>query len=129
MAKTIVKSFRYRIYPTRRQAETLNNQLAICCELYNAALQERRDAWKINGVSIRYESQTLQLKEIKATRPDVAQINIYALENVLKRVDKAFDGFFRRVKIKQAGYPRFKPTRRYDSLRSEEHTSELQSHS
>ena len=41
----MIKAFKYRIYPTKRQEQTLNDQLAVCCELYNAALQERRDAW------------------------------------------------------------------------------------
>ena len=46
MADKIIRTYKYRIYPTKRQALVLNEHLAICCELYNAALQERRDAWR-----------------------------------------------------------------------------------
>lgn len=113
----MIKTYRYRIYPTKRQAIILNNQLAICCELYNAALQERRDAWRYERKSISYFDQTLQLTQIKPLRDDVASVNAKVLEDVLRRVQFAFYAFFRRVKSKEkAGYPRFRSTRRYDSL-------------
>lgn len=113
----MIKVFRYRIYPTKAQVQSLELQLAVCCELYNAALQERRDAWKLNRKSISWLDQILQLKDIRSNRIDVAAINGHALQNVLKRVDLAFEGFFRRIKTgDRAGYPRFKSASRYDSL-------------
>lgn len=114
---SVICTFKYRIYPTKRQEEILNNQLAICCELYNAALQERRDAWKFERKSIRYFDQCYQLTHIKIERDDVANIAASALEHTLKRADEAFKAFFRRVKSGQkAGYPRFRCARRFDSL-------------
>jgi len=113
----MLKAFKFRLYPTKSQAETLECQLALCAELYNAALQERRDAWKLNRVSVSFYDQSKQLPEIKKLRPDLAGVNSNAVEDVLKRVDKAFKAFFRRVKRgEQPGYPRFKSFRRYDSL-------------
>ncbi len=92
------KAYKYRIYPTKKQAHLLNEQLALCAELYNAALQERRDAYKLCGTE--YEAIYSQV-----------------LQEVLHRVDKAFQAFFRRVKAGQPpGYPRFKSRFRYDSL-------------
>jgi transposase len=38
------KTFQYRIYPTKNQETILTRWLGLCCETYNAALQERRDA-------------------------------------------------------------------------------------
>lgn len=112
-----IKTYKYRIYPTEFQRRVLNTQLAICCELYNAALQERRDAWNLKRKSISFFDQTLQLRQIRDAREDVELINANVLENVLKRVDFAFKGFFRRVKVHQkAGYPRFHSVQRYDSL-------------
>ena len=111
------KTFRYRIYPTKRQEQTLNEQLAISCELYNAALQERRDAWKLERKNIGWFDQNYQLTGIRAIRPDVAEVNATALENVLKRVDLAFKAYFRRVKSGETpGYPRFRGKGRYDSI-------------
>ena len=82
--KILHKTFRYRIYPTKRQEQVLNEHLAICSELYNAALFERRDAWQRARKSISWFDQNLQLPSIRKDRPDVAAVSSYALENVLK---------------------------------------------
>ena len=110
------KTYRYRLYPTKRQAEFLDSQLAEACRLYNAALQERRDAYRISGVSLNYYSQANQLKEIRAAGAlDLA--NFSCCQDVLRRVDKTFQAFFRRVKNGQKpGFPRFRTGDRYDSI-------------
>jgi putative transposase len=110
-------TFRYRLYPTAAQADVLDGQLQICCELYNAALQERRDAWRMARVSIRVSQQKAQLPSLKIDRPDVAGVYSQVLQDVLHRVDKAFAAFFRRVRRgERAGFPRFRAARRFDSL-------------
>jgi putative transposase len=111
------KSYKYRMYPTNQQARLLNEQLALCAELYNAALQERKDAYRMCGITISYAQQAAQLPEIKEIRPEYQQIHSQVLQDVLRRVDKAFRAFFRRVKARQKpGYPRFKSRFRYGSL-------------
>jgi putative transposase len=91
--------------------------LNICRELYNSALQERRDAWQINQISINYHTQAIQLPPIKSIRKDVDAVYSQVLQDVLRRVSKTFDAFFRRVKNGETpGYPRFKPASRYDSF-------------
>ena len=112
-----MKSYKYKLRPSRRVVEVFEQTLAVCCELYNAALQERRDAWRVERKSISYNEQDAQLKHIRAERSDVAAVYSQVNQDVLRRVDRAFGGFFRRVKAKQkAGYPRFKSARRYDSF-------------
>ena len=103
------KSFRYRLYPSKSQVTRLEQTLGLCCELYNAALQERRDAYRLEHKSIRYTDQQNQLPEIKAIREDMATIHSQVLQDVLRRLDKAFQNFFRRVKERgeKAGFPRF----------------------
>jgi putative transposase len=94
----------------------LDGQLAEACSLYNAALHERRDAYRISHVSINYYDQANQLKEIRANG-DLALANFSCCQDVLRRVDKAFKGFFARIKRGQkAGYPRFRAVSRYDSI-------------
>jgi putative transposase len=113
----MLKAFKYRIYPSHVQATTLERWLAQCCELYNAALQERRDAWKICKKSVTYKEQQNQLPEIKECRTEFGKIHSQVLQDTLKRLDKAFDGFFRRVKTcDKAGFPRFRSRTRYDSF-------------
>src|SRR5205085_11918518 len=101
MTDKIIRTFKYRIYPTKRQISLLEMNLALCCELYNAALQERRDAWKIEHKSISFFDQNKQLTEIKIECPELRSVGCRALEDALKRVDRAFAGFFVRVRHKQ----------------------------
>jgi len=111
------KVYKYRIYPSKRQVETLDAHLALCCELFNAALQERRDAWRLERKNVSRFDQIYQLPDIRKERPEIGGIQSQVLEDVITRVDKAFKAFFRRVKARQSpGYPRFKSFRRYDSL-------------
>jgi putative transposase len=111
------RAYKYRIYPSRAQETTLERWLALCCELYNAGLQERRDAWRITRKSVGYKHQQNQLPEIKEIRPELDMIHSQVLQDVLRRLDKAFDTFFRRVKAgEKAGFPRFRSRSRYDSF-------------
>src|SRR5215469_7341513 len=93
------RAFKYRLYPNWQQEQTLLWTLSRCRELYNAALQERRDAYRMVGVSIRCYDQIDQLPAIKQERPEYADIHSQVLQDFLRRVDKAFQGFFRRVKV------------------------------
>jgi putative transposase len=93
----------------------LTEQLAESCRLYNAALQERREAYKQAGVSLTYSDQANQLKRIRAEGA-CTLANFSACQDVLRRVDKTFQAFFGRVKRgEKAGYPRFKARARFDS--------------
>jgi putative transposase len=109
------KTYKYRLFPTDAQHRALEAQLGEACRLYNAALQERREAYQKRGVSLNYYDQANQLKAIRqAGALDLA--NYSACQDILRRVEKTFKAFFRRVKAGQkAGYPRFKSRRRFDS--------------
>lgn len=118
MAKTsIIKSYKFRISkPSKAVQDKLETTVYLCQQLYNASLQERRDAYKINRISINYQHQQNQLPEIKVTNPEYKDIHSQVLQNVLKRVDLAFQAFFQRAKKGKAGFPRFKSISRYDSF-------------
>lgn len=110
------KNFKYKLYPTKAQIAALDEQLAEACRLYNAAIQERRDEYRISHESINYYDQANQLKEIRANG-DLALANFSCCQDVLRRVDKTFKAFFRRVRNGETpGYPRFRRLARYDSL-------------
>jgi putative transposase len=83
-------------------------------ELYNAALQERRDAWAHSQTRINYGDQSAQLTAIRSARPDQAVWSFPSQQATLRRLNKAFAEFFRRVKAGQTpGYPRFKGNARF----------------
>jgi putative transposase len=110
------KSFVYRLYPTMAQAAAMEFHLAEGARLYNAALAERKAAWRLQRKSIGFYHQSAQLKDIRAAG-DLGIANQAAATDVLKRVDRAFEAFFRRVKAGQRpGFPRFRAASRFDSL-------------
>lgn len=111
------KTFKFRIFPSKAQVRKLESTLDICRELYNSALQERRDAWNLNRINISNQDQEKQLPEIKKIREDLNLVYSQVLQNVLKRVDRSFQNFFNRVKRKEkAGFPRFQGKSRYNSF-------------
>ena len=113
----IQKAFKFRICEPSKIAQTNFEQtLNLCRDLYNAALQERRDAYKLNRISLNYYDQANQLKEIKQTNPEYKEIHSQVLQDVLKRLDKSFKAFYSRAKKGQAGFPRFKSQNRFDSF-------------
>ena len=116
--KKPTRTYQFRLYPTHKQERTLEHWLMLCCEVYNAALDERKSAYRMGGVSLSYEDQCAELPGCKEVRPDLAEVPSQVLQDVVKRVDLAFDGFFRRVEEgEKPGYPRFKSRLRYHSLK------------
>lgn len=111
------KAYKFRLYPTKKQVGKLEWMLRRCKELYNAALQERRDAYKMGGVSVSYRMPADQLPAIKKLREEYSDIHSQVLQDVLMRLDKAFQAFFRRVMNgEKPGYPRYKSGERYHSI-------------
>lgn len=89
----------------------------LCSLVYNQFLAERRKAYKTDGVSLTVYDQIKTLPSKKQTDPRLTQVYSQVLQDVARRVDRAFQGFFRRVKAgEKPGYPRFRSARRYDSF-------------
>jgi len=111
------KSFKYRLYPTKAQTGILDRILYGARRLYNAALEQRRTVWIQRKVSVGYFKQCSELKEARENDPDLLLLNYSAGQAVLRRLQKAFYGFFRRIKSgAKPGYPRFKSADRFDSV-------------
>jgi putative transposase len=111
------KTFKYQLKPTPQQEQALAFVMCRCRELYNAALEERREAWERCGVSITLASQSAQLPEIKEVRPEYRDLYSQVLQDVLTRLDRALQAFFRRLRAGQTqGYPRFQGEHRYHSF-------------
>src|SRR6516225_1875232 len=91
---TVRKTIKYKLVPTAEQEQTMAFVLRRCRELYNAGLQERRDAWQRCGASITAASQIAQLPEIKDVRPEYHDVHSQVLQDVLARLDRAFQAFF-----------------------------------
>jgi putative transposase len=111
------RNYKFRLYPTSQQATTLTQWLTTCRILYNNALAARKDAWQTHKQSVTYCEQANQLKVDKKTNPFLKKVHSQVLQDTLRRLDKTFNNFFRRIKKgEHAGYPRFKGKYRYDSF-------------
>ena len=111
------KAFQYRLSPTRTQEQTLLFVLRRCRALYNSALEERKAYYQMRRKSLGYTQQAAELAEIKAAYPAYQDIHSQVLQDVLRRLDKAFAAFFRRIRTgEKPGYPRFQGQGRYDSF-------------
>src|SRR5262245_10881123 len=113
-----MKAYKFKLKPSKRIERELARTLDVCRELYNAALQERRDAYRLARVSLRFADQCLELPEVKEVCPEVRRVHSQVLQNVLKRLDRAFENFFLRIResADKAGFPRFKSRPRYHSF-------------
>ena len=111
------RAYKFRAYPTRRQEQHARAMLDAHRQIYNAALEERREAWR-HGVTIRYRNQSAQLTEIRRADPaGQGRWSFTSQQQTLRRLDRAFQGFFDRVRAGgPAGYPRFKSAARWDSV-------------
>jgi len=135
------KAFKYRLYPNKETTSKLYWTLNRCRELYNAALSERKDSYKKHERTVLYHNeqgvciamqmqanlrvrdvsyldQQNELPEIKSElREEYQDIAAHVLQDVLRRLDKAMQAFFRRVREGQTpGYPRFQGRDRYTSF-------------
>ncbi|MFE6058779.1 RNA-guided endonuclease InsQ/TnpB family protein [Streptomyces sp. NPDC056431] len=115
----MIRAYKFLIRPTMGQSIALGEMLRDHCSLYNGALQERRDAYRhASKSSVRYGQQSAQLKEIRAFDPErQGRWSFSSQQATLRRLDKAFAAFFRRVKAGETpGYPRFRGVNWFDTV-------------
>jgi putative transposase len=111
------RAFRYRLYPNRTQARVLAALLDGARSLYNAALEQRITEWRWHRRSLHYFDQCKELKATRDADATLSLLNYSCCQDVLRRLHKAFDAFFRRCKAGETpGYPRFKGKDRFNSI-------------
>lgn len=103
------RSFKYRLYPNSNQSRELDAVLETHRRLYNSCLEQRKTTYETLKKSVKYGEQSAQFKAERLTNSYYARLNFSSAQATMKRLDKAFAAFFRRIKAKQKpGYPRFK---------------------
>ncbi len=114
---TVRKTYKYKLIPTPIQERELGRVLGLCRWLYNAALEQRIIAFQRRHLSVSRYQQEAELKDIRADMPEYAAIHSHVLQDVLARLDKTYQAFFRRVKAgEKAGFPRYQGRDRYHSF-------------
>jgi len=113
----MLKTYKYRIYPNKEQKQKIDTTIDLCRNLYNAALEHRIYLYKRSGISVTYNAQQNELPELKKVLPEYKTVQSQILQDVLRRLDRAYRNFFRRVKQgKKPGFPRFQSYKRYNSF-------------
>ena len=114
----MLKTFRFRLYPTKAQQTKINSTLESLRWVYNETLAIRKNTWEQEHKSISLFKTNKLLTQWKQQHPELKDVFSQVLQDAQVRVDLAFKAFFRHVKAgeKEAGYPRFKGHGRYDSL-------------
>jgi len=117
IAVEIRRSYRYALRPTGAQQRALLAQLDAHRLLYNCALDHRRTAYRMAGVSITYYDQARELVAVRADDPHQKACNHSSQQYTLRRLDRSFQAFFRRIKAGQElGFPRFRGRARFRTL-------------
>lgn len=104
-----LRSYKFRIRPTRAQDAALAEMLWDFCGLYNACLQQRIEAYRRRNLTLRYGNQAAELKAVREAEPNLARWSFTALQQVVRRVDQTYAAFFKRKR----GFPRFRASARY----------------
>ncbi len=123
------KTYKYRLLGNNETISKACNWLNLCRSLYNVALEQRIAIYRQNKSIVSCYGQINQLPELKASFPEYREVDAQVLQDVLERLDKAYQGFLRRVRNGdgKVGFPRFKGRDRYDSFTLKQHGWKLES--
>jgi putative transposase len=107
--KTILKAYKYRIYPNKQQIELINKTIGCCRFVFNYYLSTKIELYKSEQKSLTYNSCANDLKNLKIQYNWLKEVDSISLQQSLKDLDKAYQNFFRRVKQGETpGFPKFK---------------------
>ena len=110
-------TYKYRLITDKRDRNKLEFLLENQRYLYNSALEHRRTLWKKHGKSVSYQDQCKELTTLRRSSKEYRDIPVNLQRGTLKRLDEAYQGYFRRVKKgEKSGYPRFKGKGWFDTL-------------
>src|SRR5437763_16900122 len=98
------RTYKYRLWPNRKQREVLFSTLEVCRQLYNDALKERREAWKLCRACVSFSMQSAQLPACNEADPALGNVYSEAVQDVLDRVHQPYHAVLRRGRR----YPRCK---------------------
>jgi putative transposase len=112
------RTFKYRLLGNKETLVKAESWLVLCHCLYNLALEQRIKCYQQYGKTLSSYEQINQLIELKKDFPEYKEVGSQVLQDVVERLDRAYKGFFRRVKNgdKNVGLPRFKSRDRYNSF-------------
>jgi len=114
----MIRTYKYLLRPTSEQEQSLDYLLWQSRRLYNVALEQRINAYQETGKGINYQAQWAHFRDMRHSEPETfGKLNATSMQQLLRRLDKAFSAFFRRLKAGETpGFPRFKGRNRFKSM-------------
>src|SRR5919197_3428647 len=114
----VIRAYKYKVRrPPERIVRTFEQWLDVCRDLYNAGLQERRDAWSLQRKSVSFADQCAELTDVRSSDPEVAAVYAQVAQDALRRLNKSFLAFFARCRRGETpGFPRFRSRPRHYSF-------------
>ena len=110
-----MRTCKYRIYPDKTAGKMLDEIFHGHRCLYNKALEQRINAWKVYGLSLKAFGQCKSLNQVRKVK--YPKVNCASFQQTMRKPGIAFQAFFRRVKAgEKPGFPRFKPASRFNSI-------------
>jgi putative transposase len=116
------RAFKYRLWTNKNQERELAIMLETHRRLYNECLAQKKNAYEAEKKSIKYTDQSSWFKEERKSNEFYSRLNFSSAQATMRRLDKAFRAFFRRIKTgDKPGYPRFKARDRFNSIEFPSH--------
>ena len=108
--KTVIKGYKYRIYPNEEQKIQITKTFGCCRFIYNHFLAMRIELYKIEQKSLSYSKCSSLLTQLKKDKEWLKEPDKFSLQNSLKDLDSAYQNFFREIKKgnNNQGFPKFK---------------------
>lgn len=107
-----IKTYRYKLKPTKPQRETLGQWVGVCRYVYNLCLDYRKTLWEGHRAPLNKNDVQKELAALKKDYSWIKQVNAQTLQDVVERLWKAYDGFFSIGK----GFPKFAQRGKYRSF-------------
>lgn len=102
--KNVIKSYKYRIYPTKKQAELIDKTFGCCRYVYNMYLNKRIEIYESEKRTFKYKECSKDLTIQKKSLTWLNEVDSSALQNTLRHLDESYEDFFK----KKSGFPKFK---------------------
>ena len=114
----MLRTYKYLLRPNDEQLKSLDFLLWQSRIVYNTALEQRITTYKETGKGMSYKTQWTYFRDLRRDNPDtLGLVNADSLQQLLRRLDKSFTAFFRRLKANEKpGFPRFKSRNRFNSI-------------
>ena len=104
--RKINRTYRFRLYPNKKQNELLSKHFGCSRFVYNYFLNQRKEQYRLTGKSDNYYVQAKMLTTLKNQEKTawLKEVNSQTLQFTIRSLESAYTNFFK----KRAKFPKFK---------------------